>query len=59
MKKRYITPTIETSYVTWSSMIATSFKGGGKEYKDPVVGGGDYSDGENRTKGYWDFDWDE
>lgn len=59
MKKRYITPTIETSYVTWSSMVAASFKGGGKGDKDPVIGGGDYSDDENRTKGYWDFEWDE
>lgn len=59
MKKRYITPTIKTHHVALSGMIAQSFKGGGKGPNDPVVGGIDFSDDENRTKAYWDFEWAE
>jgi hypothetical protein len=57
MKKKYIIPTIEEHHVTWSSMIAASFKGGGKGSEDPIIGNADYSEDENRTKGDWDFDW--
>lgn len=59
MKKRYITPAIETHIIALSRMIAGSFKGGGSAPQDPIVGGIDFDEDENRTKGYWDFEWDE